>query len=217
MGDHAETDTDAASSQNRINGVVDVPRPARVVGWAIDRADPAAHVTVDLYREGLFVESQPATVYRPDLEKGGIGTGRYGFAFDLAYAVPPGLGFTITAVARTVDGTKGALRRIGAAAPSEEADQRLQQETFQRLADISRDLDETRGQISGRAGTADAEKVTTLLDRIEIAQARIETRLDAVESSQIAAPAGNWRIAVGAALATGLILLGVGIGSLFVG
>ena len=64
----------------RVYGVVDVVRPDRIAGWAIDRADSAAAVDVDIRREGRLVATVRADRPRRDLEKGGVGTGRYGFA-----------------------------------------------------------------------------------------------------------------------------------------
>ena len=56
---------------SRVYGVVDLLRDNRIAGWAIDRADAAAAVTVDIHRNGRLISSVVADRHRPDLEKGG--------------------------------------------------------------------------------------------------------------------------------------------------
>jgi hypothetical protein len=55
----------------RVYGVVDLIRHDRAAGWAIDRADPAAAVTVEVRREGRLVATARADRHRKDLESGG--------------------------------------------------------------------------------------------------------------------------------------------------
>ena len=141
---------DAAESATRINGVVDIPRPGRVAGWAIDRADPGAAVVVTVLREGRVVAEVRADAHRPDLERGGIGTGRYGFAIDLDPPLDPGLEFTLTAVARAADGTSGELRPVGRARPTDDAGSRLAQRTFAELRAPTRRLGPPRGAAGSR-------------------------------------------------------------------
>ena len=42
--------------------------------------------------------------HRRDLERGGVGTGRYGFVCELDPPLQPGFEFTVSATARTADG-----------------------------------------------------------------------------------------------------------------
>lgn len=167
----------------RINGVVDVVRPDRVAGWAVDRASAAAAVSVDILREGRLVASVRADRQRPDLARNGIGTGHYGFTADLDPPLAPGMGFTISAIGRADDGGSGSLRRIAGAAPSEEPDRRLLEEIYLIL-------------LRGRAPAAErppagnpvdlaeiASRIGEVAARIEVAQARLDARLEAPPSA----------------------------------
>ncbi len=190
----------------RINGVIDVPRPGRVSGWAIDRGDPGAAVTVRISREGRLIGEVSADGYRPDLERGGIGTGRYGFALDLDAPLEPGFEFTVTAMARADDGTSGELRRIGRAKASEDPGRRLSERLFEELVRL-------RMAIGREARTADAP-LCDAMERIEVVQARIETALSAIEPPQRSGT-GGLVIAVTLALVIGAASLGLGLWSLF--
>lgn len=194
-----------ASTGARINGVVDVPRPGRVSGWAIDRSDPDAVVTVRIAREGRFVGEVRADGYRPDLERGGIGTGRYGFAIDLDPPVEPGFEFTVTAVARADDGTAGELRRIGRAKSAEDPGRRLAERLFEDLLRLRLTIDrETRG---AEVPTSDT------MARIEVVQARIETALSTIEPPPRSG-LGGLVVAVTLSLLIGVASLGLGLWSL---
>lgn len=67
----------------RLYGVMDVLRLDRVAGWAIDRTDAAAALEIEIRREGRPVATVRADRLRKDLERGGLGTGRYGFTCTL--------------------------------------------------------------------------------------------------------------------------------------
>ena len=99
----------------RLHGVVDVIRPDRIAGWAIDRADSHAALEIDIRREGRVVATVRANRFRKDLERGSVGTGRYGFSCELTPPLEPGFEFTVTGMARTADGRqfRTAARRRG--------------------------------------------------------------------------------------------------------
>ncbi len=192
----------------RINGVVDVPRPGRISGWAIDRSDPEAAVTVRIAREGRVVGEIRADAHRPDLERGGIGTGRYGFALDLDPPLEPGFEFTVAATALAADGTSGELRPVGRAKPAEDPARRLAERTFEELCRL-------RGAVALQPRTADAPLRQTM-EGIEVVQARIETALAAIEPPE--RPGNRGLVAaVALALAIGMGSLGLGLWSVFAG
>lgn len=190
----------------RINGVIDVPRPGRVSGWAIDRSDPEAVVTVQIAREGRPLGEVRADAYRADLERGGIGTGRYGFSFDLDTPLEPGFEFTVTATAVADDGTSGELRRIGRAKLAEDPARRLAERLFEEVFRL-------RMAIGSGMRTADAP-FDDAMARIEVVQARIEAALATSEPPQRSST-GGLVAAVGLSLLIGLASLGLGLWSLF--
>jgi hypothetical protein len=175
-------------------GVVDVLKPDRVAGWAIDRRDAGAALEVEIRREGRVVATVRADRPRRDLEKAGVGTGRYGFACDLDPPLEPGFEFTLAATARAPDGTAETLRRP--AAQTGDPDRRLLERVFEEV----------------RRPT-DAAELRELAHRIEIAQARIEAALAAIEPAAAPAPHGL-RLLVGLALAVATASLALGIVSM---
>ncbi len=73
-----------------LRGVVDYADRHAVAGWAVDEAQPAAHVEVQLYIDGIFVADQSAAEFRPDiLEAKRAADDRHGFVFKLP-PIPPG-------------------------------------------------------------------------------------------------------------------------------
>jgi hypothetical protein len=190
---------DEAVSAQRINGVIDVPRPGRVAGWAIDRADPDAAVMVTVLREGRVIGEVRADAHRADLERGGIGTGRYGFALELDPPLEPGFEFTVTAVARAGDGTTGEIRPVGRARPSGDEDRRLAERTFDELTQVRSAL----RHAAGRQDRAAEMRALEILDRVEVVQARIELALAATEATDRRPRGRGLALAVAAALAAG--------------
>lgn len=202
------TDTGA-----RINGVIDIPRPGRVAGWAIDRSDENATVTVSVFREGRLVGEVRADAHRPDLERGGIGTGGYGFALDLDPPVEPGFEFTITATARADDGTSGDLRPIGRARPAEDAARLLAERTFSDLTALRVAV----AQLANRQNRTAELRLTEALDRVEVVQARLEETLASADTPQPPARSHGIALALGLALIMGAGSLTLGIWSMIAG
>ncbi len=204
-----------APGQVRVNGVFDLPSASRVAGWAIDRADPEAAVTVEIYQEDRRLAKVTADRHRPDLERGGIGTGRYGFSVELDLPVEPGLEFTLTARAVAADGTSGPLRPTGVLAPGEDAMRRLVERLYLRVADLSARLD----RLAAERGAPDLPReAADILARIELVQARLDLSAAASAAAAPAPPDGSWLgRAVWAALALGCVALALGLRSLLVG
>jgi hypothetical protein len=189
----------------RVYGVVDVLRADRIAGWAIDRADSAAAVDVEVYREGALVATVRADRLRRDLERGGVGTGRYGFVCDLKPPLDPGFEFTVSAVARTGDGVSCELRRAAAAGGDGNADRRLVERIFELVS---------RPSETPAAPVAEIERIVDILQRLEVAQARIESALSAVEPP--AAPSlTSVKLLLGVSLATAAISLVLGLVSMW--
>ncbi|MBP7003178.1 hypothetical protein, partial [Amaricoccus sp.] len=128
----AET-PEAADGGPRVYGVIDVLRPDRVSGWAIDRADAAAAVEIEILREGAPVARVRADRERRDLARGGVGTGRYGFSAPLDPPLEPGFEFTLRVRARTVDGDVADLRRAAATGAAPDPDRRLLERLYEEL------------------------------------------------------------------------------------
>lgn len=204
---------DAADPDQRINGVLDVPRSGRVSGWAIDRADENAAVIVTILREGRVIGEVRADSHRPDLQRGGIGTGRYGFALDLEPPLDPGFEFTITAIARADDGASGEVRPVGRAKPSQDPDRRLAERTFSELTELRATL----AQLVVNRDRGSEMRALEVLDRVEVVQARLERAVSTAEPSEGRPHGRALVIAVTLALLTGAGSLALGVFSMLAG
>lgn len=196
----------------RLYGVVDVLRLDRVAGWAIDRTDPAASAEIEIRREGRIVATVRADRLRKDLANGGLGTGRYGFACTLEPPLEPGFEFTVTATARSADGVELELKRPGAGTRTADRDRRMLERIFADLAALRHAVAE-----ASLAARRDATPESALLEairRLDVAQARIEAALSAIEPPPAPQLAGL-RAVVGLSLATAIGSLLLGLWSLF--
>ncbi|MFO1143211.1 MAG: hypothetical protein U1E59_12595 [Amaricoccus sp.] len=182
----------------RVLGAVDLLRPDRVGGWAIDRSDRAGVLEVDVFREGRKVGTVRADRPRKDLPAADGTASNHGFAFALEPPLEPGFEFTVSAVARAADGAAAELRRAGGDAATPE--RRLLERVFEELVRLRRE--------PAPVGHADA------MERVELAQARIEAALAVMERPLPAPPAGLRVIAI-VALAIGSLSLALGIVSMF--
>lgn len=206
----ARTEATSATSQGglpravpmggRIQGALDVVRPDRIGGWAIDRTNRAAALEIDIFREGRRVATIRADRERKDLARGEDASGNHGFALALDPPLEPGFEFTLAAIARTADGASCALRRTRTAGEEPTPERRL----------LERILEQTFQQDQGSATPSDtASGVAQVLERLEVAQARIEAALDA-----LAVPAPRSQTGLIVTLAASLAL---GVGSLCLG
>lgn len=204
------------SSGPRLNGVVDVSRPGRVAGWAIDRSDASVAVDVEIFREGRLVATVRADRHREDLVKNGIGTGRYGFVAEIDPPVEPGMAFAVTAIARAPDGARGALRPIGKAGPSSDPDRRVTERVFEEVVALRTELARVRKTVAAGADEAAIERFREMLERVEVVQARLEARPDRAAELETGSDRGLRAIAI-AALVIALGSLGFGILSMWFG
>jgi hypothetical protein len=192
----------------RLYGVIDSIRPTRIAGWAIDRGDAAADVEIDVLRDGRRIATVRADRMRRDLEANGLGTGRYGFACLLEPPLEPGFEFTISAMARSLDGETAELKRAGSAASADDPSRRLLESLHQQLRAMQRGTDAARAE--------ELARLETLLARIEVVQTRLEHALDATAPPNGGLGAGAMAL-VALSLAAGLVSLGIGLFSLFAG
>lgn len=206
----AEPQTAAASVADigeRVYGVFDLVRPDRVAGWAIDRASAGATVEVELRREGKPVATVRADRHRPDLEKGGIGTGKYGFVAEISPPIEPGFDFTLTAIARATDGTAGTLKRTAGRSGTVAPEQRVVERIFEEVTALAR----TAPPPAPAPTAAELDRLAELAGRIEMVQIRLEAALAAANPPKPRADARGLRgiVLVTAAIALGSLGLGL--------
>jgi hypothetical protein len=73
-----------------LRGVLDYADAQTVAGWAVDGAQPAARVEVQLYIDGIFVADRTAAEFRPDLREAKRAEDDWhGFVFNVP-PIPPG-------------------------------------------------------------------------------------------------------------------------------
>jgi len=207
--------TRAEPGAARVNGVYDLPAPNRVAGWAIDRADPEAAVEVEVYNEGVLLKRVRADRHRPDLERGGIGTGNYGFSVEIDPPIAPGMAFALSARAVTGDGVTGPLRATGKAAPSEDPDQVLLERTFEQTVALKAEVGKLRRAVESQREPADVAGLSTVLERIEVVQARLDGVAAETEAPPDPSVGPGLRIAVGVALGMSTLALVLGLWSVF--
>lgn len=203
------------ASAGRINGVYDLPTPGRLAGWAIDRAEEAAAVTVEVYREGKLVKRTRADRHRPDLERGGIGTGRYGFSVDLDPPIAPGMAFALSVRAVTGDGVSGPLRATGKAAPSEDPLRALVERIFDQNATLRSEVRDLRRAVEAMEVPKDHGETAAMLERIELVQARLDGAAAATRTPSEPPVGPGLRLAVGIALGLSVLAVILGLWSVF--
>lgn len=206
---------DAGPAETRVNGVYDLPTPGRVSGWAIDRADPEAVVEVEVCREGKVLGRTRADRHRPDLERGGIGTGRYGFSVTLDPPIEPEMIFTLSVRGITADGTTGPLRATGEAAANDDPLLRLVERLFEQTASLRTEIAGLRRAVERGAAPVDTGETKAILERIEVVQARLDGAAATREAPSDPAVGPGLRIAVGAALVLSTLALFIGLWSVF--
>jgi hypothetical protein len=64
-----------------IEGYLGRVQPDEARGWAYDRERPDSHIRVDIYCGMDYLGSATAGIFREDLVKAGIGSGKHGFSF----------------------------------------------------------------------------------------------------------------------------------------
>lgn len=197
----------------RVYGAFDLARPDRAAGWAIDRASASATVEVDLYREGKRIATLRADRHRPDLEKGGVGTGRYGFVAEISPPIEPGFEFTVTAVARAADGTTGPLKRTGSRSGSVAPEQRVVERIFEEVTALGRAAPPAPPP---PPAVAELDRLTEFATRIEMIQIRLEAALSAVTPPKPRNDVRGLRRIVLATIAIALGSLGLGLYSMFI-
>ena len=191
---------DSAAVGPRLYGVIDVVLPNRIAGWAIDRTDSRASLLIDVTREGRPVATVRADRVRKDLERGGVGSGRYGFTCEISPPLEPGLEFTVSAIARAADGATAELRRAGAGGSP---DRRLLERIYEGVSRLGQDA-------RGDAQAQGLEALTAAAHRLEVAQARIEATLSGLAAPTPPSQTGlRLLLTTTLAIALGSLALGV--------
>lgn len=201
----------------RLWGVVDVVRKSRIAGWAIDRANSAAGVEIDIRYEGRVIRTVTADRLRADLVKGGVGTGNYGFVADLDPPIDPDFAFSVTATARTADGTSAELKRVGGAGDAASPETRLVRRIFADVAALRQAAPAMPDTSADAALRATVEKLNRTVERIELAQVRLKAHLASVAPTTPPPSVSGLRMMVLLAVAVSLASLGIGIASLWQG
>ncbi|MEA5159428.1 hypothetical protein [Cereibacter johrii] len=185
----------AKEAVSPLYGVVDVLRRDRIAGWAIDRRDPGASLTVEIRREGQRIATVPANRRRRDLEANRFGSGLYGFSAPIDPPLMEGMEFTLSVRAVAADGTEVILQPLS----------RVLEPTGEQRA-LARLLEEVA------ACRALLEAQQSLAERVERAQLRMETLWPEPDP---APPAGRGlRLLSLAALALALLSLTLSVMSL---
>ena len=97
-------------------GTLDEADATRVAGWALNRADPATRVEMQLYLNGRFIASRIADQPRPDLVRAGVARDeRYGFVFELPPLPPGEYEARVYATHTSGAGLRRTLQQIGSA------------------------------------------------------------------------------------------------------
>lgn len=201
----------AATIGPRIWGVIDVIRAERIAGWAIDRSDSAAALEIDIHREGRRIATVRADRPRPDLEKGGVGTGRYGFAAEIAPPLEPGFAFTLSATARAPDGAQAVLKPAGPEGAAAAPERRILERVFEETVALRQAL--ARQKPEHARPPADADRLRETIERIELAQARLEAAMTAIEPAPAPRADLGLRIILGVTAAIAVASLGFGLQS----
>ena len=138
----------------------------------------------------------------------GVGTGRYGFACDLEPSLEHGFEFTVTATARASDGVSTELKRPGSKMPAN-PDRRLAERVFEEVMRLGQRSGEPESQ-----SRTTPDELREVVQNIEIAQARIEATLAAIEPMASPSQLGL-KLILGVSLAVAVISLALGIYSMW--
>lgn len=204
--------SNAEDPQQRVFGVIDLVRPNRVAGWAVDRANSAVSVQVDIHRDGRLVQTVTADRHRPDLAKGGIGSGHYGFAAEIDPPLDPGFEFTLAATARAADGSRAALKSVVPVENAPSLDTRLLQAIHLATQALMHRPLPARLPVDPMI-----ERLADMIARIEVMQARIEACMPDTGAATPLRPDKSLRGIVCFTALVALMSLGLGIASLWPG
>jgi hypothetical protein len=193
-------------------GVVDVLRPDRIAGWAIDRRQAAATIDVLIQRHGKTVARVRADRVRKDLEKAEVGTGRYGFSHHFDPPLEPGTEGGITAKAVGHDGVEAVLRPVRKLAEAQNQGQAM-------LCRILDEIAELRSSMNAPAATRDdlqmMAQTQAMIERMEVSQARLELCLAPATVARETGDPGHIRPLIWVALALGAGSLCLGLWSMY--
>ena len=195
------------SSDIRILGSLDVVQPARLAGWALDRAAPDTPAEVDLLLDNTVIATVIADRPRKDLEKAGIGTGRHGFEAVLTEPLAAEALVRLIVRVRGADDAQGHIvnRAALSAKPSAET------------AMIAVDLRELRDAVRAVRELVQplGEGLAERSDAIDIAQARLEavtTRMEGLVERRLESGGRSRGLPAVVTILTGVALISLGLG-----
>jgi hypothetical protein len=192
-------------------GVVDVLRPDRIAGWAIDRRQAAAAIDVLIQRHGKTVARVRADRVRKDLEKAEVGTGRYGFSHHFDPPLEPGAEGGITAKAVGHDGVEAVLRPVRKLAEAQNHTQTVLCRILDEIAEIRSDMNASVAAPDDHQMMAQTQ---AMLERMEVSQARLELCLAPAAAATDSGDPGHLRPLIWIALALGAGSLCLGLWSM---
>ena len=86
-----------AASPASLTGFFEAANASVLIGWVWDSSQPNRRVSVGIYDDATLIATVVADQLRPDLEKGRIGDGRYGFRVATPDALRDGKSHTLHA------------------------------------------------------------------------------------------------------------------------
>lgn len=193
------------AKEPRLYGVIDVLRADRVAGWVIDRTDSARSATVEVRREDRLIGTVIADRPRKDLERKGVGTGSYGFAFSFDPPLEEGMEFTVAITAKSHDGVELRLQPAARAAKLISAEQKVLGRVLSELGQLRLDIVSMRQELATAEGSR-----TQFYERLEIVQLRLESCLPATTS--VRQDSSRWLAGIaiaGAVVAVGSLAIGI--------
>lgn len=97
-----------------LRGELDEASQRRVAGWAVDQAEPQAHVEVQLYIDGQFVASRRADSSRPDVSAADYAADElHGYSFDTPVLGPGQHVAQVYAVHESGAGARRTMQLLG--------------------------------------------------------------------------------------------------------
>jgi hypothetical protein len=145
-----------------LKGYVEAVEPFQVRGWVYDMAAPHRAVTVELLLRDQIITSIAASLYREDLERGGVGSGDHAFIFNLDQKLLPADMPLVSVRAVRADGSFETLRMLEMVTP-------VQPEEKPLLAFAGLTVDTTQSPVfvlgAARSGTSAVAQALLKLNR----------------------------------------------------
>lgn len=193
-------------SDSRFQGSLDVVQSTRLAGWAMDQEAPEAAVVVEIVLETEVIGKVAADRLRKDLEKAGIGTGRYGFEMIPVRPLAEQDLARLAVRVRSADGVFASIPNRAAVA---------HKATSGEGAMVAGELKELRAAV-GRLGQSlgpVGERLAERMDAIDVAQARLDASVARIERAlEQRLGRGGRGIGTAVSLLSAIAILSLGLG-----